>query len=374
MLCDLRSKKCWQLMGQLMGQLIVAGWLTGCSQVTSVPVSPSEENSNNPYSHFRQAVNEVEPLIDPDLEDITASQFKGEIATITAGPTTLPDTDLLSLRGDLTLATAPPLFTFNEQIYQRLIQAGYGGQLNIKTLKSETAIQQFCQGSDIDLLTVNRAMTPSEVEACQGKGRQPLALAIGKDPLLVVVNNQNEFIQGIDLKKLKAILTRKRWSEVASGWPNESIQRSMVGPNSSTVTLFTQKLFSDNAAALLNAPGTKFYDYPEPMIQSLSTVPHGVVFINASIHKQFTQTVKAIPINGISASQDTVDNNTYPLVQSLFLYVDKQQLGERILTNAVVNSYLIYLSDVIPEVGLLPLTSAQLEQTKKQWLKEIGSN
>ncbi len=358
-------KSCWQYLSPL----LLVSLVTGCGQLAA---SQSEDNPNNPYAQFRQAVNEIEPLIDPNLESLTASRLQ-QSSTMTKGAVTLPADAPLAIQGNLTMVTAPTMQVFNEQMYQHLIQAGYSGVLDINALKAGSAIQQFCQDPTVAFLTVNRAMTPAEVKTCQEKGLQPLEMSIGKDPLLLVVNKQNDFVRGVTLEKLKAILTAKTWSEVDPSWPNAPIERAMIGPNSSTVALLTQKLFPDNGAALLNA-GTIFYDYPEPMVQSLGSRTNSVTFINGSIHERFTQTFKAIPISGISASSETVGSNAYPLVQSLFLYVDQKRLTSVTPTKAVVNFYLTEMTNVMTEVGLLPLNPAQLDQTKNQWLKAMGSS
>ncbi|ESA32805.1 phosphate binding protein [Leptolyngbya sp. Heron Island J] len=349
--------------------LLFLGLVTSCGQAA---VSQSEDSPNNPYAQFRQAVNEVEPLIDPNLESLTTSRLQQE-PTANTSSVTLPRDAPLAIQKDVIIASAPTMQAFNEQMYQRLIQAGYGGLLDINVLRAGEAIQQFCQDRSVNFLSVNRAMSEAEIQACQAKGRQPLGLTIGKDPLLLVVNRDNDFVRGIDLEKLKAVLTKDRWSDVDTSWPNTTIERGMIGPNSSTMALLTRTLFPTDGAALLKTANTTFYDYPEPMMQTLSTVPNGLASINQSLYERFTATFRVIPINGISASLDTVESNAYPLVQSLFIYVDQTQLAAGTPTKAVVNFYLTEMAEVMSELGFFPLTQVQLDQTKRQWLDATGS-
>ncbi|MEM9809280.1 MAG: substrate-binding domain-containing protein [Cyanobacteria bacterium P01_D01_bin.56] len=352
---------------QRLSKLLLLGLVTvSCGQLAA---SQEEENTNNPYAHFRQAVNEVEPLIDPNLESLTTSRFQVDSPT---GTVSLPEEAPLGIQENLTMVSAPTLQTFNAQMYQRLIQAGYGGVLDINASTAGAAIQQFCQDPTVDFLTVNRPMSEAEIQACQGQGRQPLGLTIGKDPLLLVVHKDNDFVRGINLEKLKSVLTSTTWSDVDASWPKTPIERMMIGPNSSTIALLTQKLFSTDGAALMNTAGTTFYDYPEPMVQTLSTVSNGMAFINGSIYGRFAQTFRVIPINGISASADTVETNAYPLVQSLVLYGDQKQLAPGSPTKTVVNFYLTEMANVMTDVGLFPLNQAQFDQTKRQWLNATG--
>lgn len=89
---------------------------------------------------------------------------------------------------------------------------------------------------------------------------------------------------------------------------------------------------------------------------------------------RFIQTFRVLPINGISASAETVESNTYPLVQTLYIYVDQTQLAQGSPTQTVVNFYLSAMADVMPDVGLFPLNQAQFDQTKRQWLNATGRN
>ncbi|MEM6255134.1 MAG: substrate-binding domain-containing protein [Cyanobacteria bacterium P01_D01_bin.156] len=367
------SRFFFQPFWQRLGLFLLVGLMAGCEQLAPLAASQEEDNPNNPYAQFRQAVNEVEPLIDPNLESLTSSRFQQEPLT-RRGLITLPEDAPLAIQGNVTMVSSPTMQTFNTQMYQRLIQAGYSGVLDINALRAGAAIQQFCQDPTINFLTVNRAMSAAEIQGCQGKGRQPLGLLMGKDPLLLVVNKGNDFVRGINLEKLKAVLTSNLWSEIDPSWPSTPIERGMIGPNSSTLALLTQKLFPGDGEALLKATSTRFYDYPEPMVQNLSLLPNGLAFINLSIHERFTQTFRVIPINGISASPDTVESNAYPLVQSLFIYVDQKQLAPGTPTKSVVNFYLTEMVEVMTDVGLFPLSQVQLDQTKGQWLNATDSN
>ncbi|NET49633.1 MAG: hypothetical protein F6K09_13115, partial [Merismopedia sp. SIO2A8] len=81
-------------------------------------------------------------------------------------------------------------------------------------------------------------------------------------------------------------------------------------------------------------------------------------------------TVRAVPINGITASIETVESGQYPLTQTLFLYLDQYQLNDQSTIRDWSNFYLNHLNEAIPTVSLLPLTPEQLNLTKQKWLSK----
>lgn len=333
---------------------------------------PQGETASDPYVAFTEAVTAVEPLHDPNLDAITSSNPRGLNIVNGQSERRLPILTPLTVEGNLTLVTSPDLLPLNEALYQRFIQEGYSGVMDINAMTASTAIQQFCQQSHTHLLTVSRTMTTAEVANCRAKGRNPIRFAIGKDALVLVVNPQDTFVRGVTLAKLKTIFTANTWSSVESTWPTEPINRALIGPDSAAISLLAKTLFANNPDSLLKAPNTTVYDYPEPLTQALSLTPYSMGIINYSTYQQLSKGFRAVPINGVSASAKTIESGVYPLGQTAFLYGAQQQLKSSTVTSAAINFYLTRVNTVTAEVSLLPLTDAQLNQSKDQWLKIMG--
>ncbi|MEM9089588.1 MAG: substrate-binding domain-containing protein [Cyanobacteria bacterium P01_F01_bin.53] len=344
--------------------------LTACSRLSLT--ESTEASTSDPYVAFTEAVTAVEPLLDPNLDELASSNPRGISIVNGQFERRLPPLTPLAVEGNLTLVTSPDLLPLNEALYQRFIQEGYSGVMDINAMTASAAIQQFCQQSHTHLLTVNREMTPAEAADCRAKGRTPIRFAIGKDALVLVVNPQDTFVRGVTLAKLKTIFTANTWSSVESTWPTEPINRALIGPDSAAIALLAKTLFANNPDTLLKAPNTTVYDYPEPLTQALSLTPYSMGIVNYSTYQQLSKGFRAVPINGVSASAKTIENGVYPLGQTAFLYGAQQQLKSPTVTSAAINFYLTRVNAVIAEVSLLPLTDAQLNQSKDQWLKIMG--
>ncbi|MEM6451404.1 MAG: substrate-binding domain-containing protein [Cyanobacteria bacterium P01_D01_bin.105] len=334
--------------------------LTACS---SLGLNEAPEDAiSDPYIGFTEAIAAVEPLLDPTLDAI--SPPNPDSAAIKRQVDSLPAVTPLTVTDNLALLTSPDLLPLNETLYQRFIQEGYGGVMDINSMNASTAIQQFCQQPLVTLLTVSREMTPEEAADCRAKGRNLVQFAIGKDALVLVVNPQTKFVRGVTTDRLKTILTANTWSAVVSSWPAEPIDRAIIGPDSAAVTLLAKTLFDNNSETLLNAPNATAYSYPEPLIQALSLTPYGLGIINYSTYQQLPGGLRAVPINGISASPKTIEQGAYLLGQTAYLYGDQQQIGSATAAGAAINFYLTRVNDVMPEVSLLPLSASQLNQSK----------
>lgn len=354
--------------------------LAGCGGLSQGATSAGDADEASatladvdPYVAFTQAVTAVEPLIDPNLEAITADTLSRSDPSLNAQTAIqLPEVTPLEVRDDLVMVTSPELLSLNESLYQRFVQSGYSGVMDLNAMNASTAIQRFCQPQGIDLLTINRPMTPAEMASCQAAGRQPVSFPLGKDALLLVVNQPDTFVRRVTLETLRAILTRETWSAVNANWPNEPIERGLIGPDSAAIALLAETLFAANTTPLLNAPNTTLYDYAEPMAQALSLTPYSVGVVNYSTYQQLPQIFRAVPLNGISASFETVERGSYPLRQTSYLYADRLEMGARSPISAVVNFYLTYANEAISEVGLIPLTPPELTASKVQWLEIMG--
>lgn len=351
-----------------LGMTVVGLMGTACASAPPwLAVGEADDGDRtDPYVQFTQAVTAVEPLVSPELDALSRSQ--GEMsdqaqAAQNRGP--LPNVVPLEVEGNLAIATAPNLLPLNEAMYERFVQGGYRGIMDINAVISSKAVQQFCQQDGPSILTLSRPMTEAEMTACQT--RSPIGIAFGKDALVLVVNSENEFLQGVTLGKLSAILTQNTWSSIDATWPQQPIIRHLIGPDSDTVTLLANTLF-EGKNAIANTENTQYFDYEEPMVQSLSTTAGGVGLLSYSTYRRSLSTFKALPINGITASPDTISQGAYPLQQTLYLYVDQDQVQGRSPVNDWVNFHLTHLADVMPEVALLSLDGSQRQTSISQWL------
>ncbi|NET51833.1 MAG: hypothetical protein F6K09_24985, partial [Merismopedia sp. SIO2A8] len=290
----------WLFTGLSLGSL-AGGLLTACTPaILGIQTTGSSTDSDrpDPSVQFTQEVTAVEPLISPELEALTQTTQNNSIFSDpyaqTAITTQLPQVNPLEIYDEFAIATTPTLAALNEYIYEQFIQKGYAGVVDTNTIPTNIAIQQFCQQSTLATITIDRAMTASEIEQCQASDRQPVGLAIGRDALILAVNQQANFVRGVTLGDLSTILTRSHWSEVNPDWPKEPLIRGLIGPESADVTLLANTFLAGNTLSLLKSRNTIFYHDTTPLIQALSITPYSAGIMSYSEYQRSPSTVRAV--------------------------------------------------------------------------------
>ena len=94
------------------------------------------------------------------------------------------------------------MFPLAEAIATRFEDEGYGGKITIDSIGSGAGFERFCVAGETDVSNASRPIKDSEVESCQGIGREPIEFRVGTDALAVVVSEENEFIENATLAEL----------------------------------------------------------------------------------------------------------------------------------------------------------------------------
>ncbi len=114
----------------------------------------------------------------------------------------------------------------------------------IDSIGTDAGIRAFCLDRRGELLDASRAMGAIDIDACEGKGREPLQFHIANDGIPVVVSSQNEFLTGVTQEQLQQIFTTaERWSDVDPAWPDRPILRFIPGADSGTLDFFVATVF-----------------------------------------------------------------------------------------------------------------------------------
>ena len=325
----------------------------------------TNEDRDDPYGRFIQSINSLEPqLANSPIEN----QFISRQKTKNKNAVQLPQIKPLEVEGNIAIAGAGTIEPLNELMYERFVQQGYAGIIDLNSIGTNSAIELFCQQKDFDLVTITRTLKNSEIAACTAKGIQPIGFKIGKNALMIVVNHQDTFVRKVTMSQVGAILTSEKWSNVNSNWPDKSIQRFLSTP-SVALDLILEKAFPGNSQPTINPLNTKSYKDDESIIQNLSNIRYGVGMLSYGAYQRSSRTLRAIPLNGVAATSETVKNGTYPLTQTLFIYTDINRLKQKPQVSAFINFYLTHVNEEIAKTGLLSIGQQELNQSKTKWLE-----
>ncbi|MEO0687207.1 MAG: hypothetical protein AAFY76_19705, partial [Cyanobacteria bacterium J06649_11] len=150
---------------------------TNQTQQSNFRGNRNQKNSDDPYEQFTRSINLLEQQsenFEVDTQIVGSIQKnKGENGV------KLPLVKPLEVEGDVVVAGSSEIEPLNQLIYQRFIQQGYAGVVDLNGIGTTAASKLFCESDNFDLVTVTRALTENDMAACKAKGRQPIGFQIG---------------------------------------------------------------------------------------------------------------------------------------------------------------------------------------------------
>ena len=192
---------------------------------------------------------------------------------------------------------------------------------------------------------------------------------MGTDALAVVVSAENDFATDVTLAELAMIFgSAANWSDVRAEWPAEPIQRFIPGTDSGTFDYFVEAVFEKDEAPILSVDPTTSED-DNILVQGVQGSPYAVSFFGYAYYAENTDTLKALSVEGIAPTAETVDAATYPLARPLFMYTDAGIVAEKPQVGQFLAYTLSNVNNVVVEVGYFPAPAADLFAAKVAVLK-----
>ena len=217
-------------------------------------------------------------------------------------------------------------------------------------------IKKFVSG-EIDIVDASRAMKPEELSTAQKNGIEFIELKIGLDGLTVVANPENTWAQNLTTEDLKKIWadgsTVKTWKDVNPTWPAEPIKLYGPDQDSGTYDYFIEEI--------LGKDGKIRKDYSpssddNQLVQGVEGDKGALGYFGYTYYIEQKDKLKAISINGVLPSDETVKNGTYkPLSRPLYIYINKKSFTEKAQVKSFVQFYIKNAAELVKSSGYVSL-------------------
>ena len=277
-----------------------------------------------------------------------------------------------AVSGDIVIAGSSTVFPLAERMIERFGEEGFGGNATYDSIGSGGGFERFCVNGETDISGASRAIKDSEVESCQAIGREPIEFRVGTDALSVVVSKENTFITDATLEELALIFsTATNWSDVRPEWPNEPIQRFIPGTDSGTFDYFVEVVFEEDDAPILAAANTQLSEDDNVLVQGVLGSPYAIGFFGYAYYAENADKLNVLSVNGVTPTNATVDDNSYPLSRPLFVYSDATIMKEKPQVAAFIYFFLTEVNNEIVEVGYFPANDTVLQAAMDSWMAAI---
>ena len=164
-----------------------------------------------------------------------------------------------------------------------------------------------------DVASMSRPMKASEKKSAQDAGVLPIENVVALDGIAVIVNPQNP-VKGLTIEQILKIYTGeiKNWKDL--GGPDQAIVMISRDTNSGTYETFETKVLEGKKitakAEYANSNGA--------IRQRVMATPAAIGYVGIA----FIEGVKAVPVNEVAVSEETVLNGKYPIARPLYLYTN----------------------------------------------------
>lgn len=163
-----------------------------------------------------------------------------------------------------------------------------------------------------DIADMSRFMKPEEFEAAVAKGVLPVAHVVAMDGIAVIVHPSNPVAQ-ITTAQLHDVFAGKiaNWREL--GGPDRAIVIVSRDTNSGTYETFDQLVMKSEKMT----GGVEYLGSNGAIRQKVQSTPAALGYIGLGFADR---TVKALVVDGIAATPETVAAGSYPIARPLFMF------------------------------------------------------
>lgn len=203
-----------------------------------------------------------------------------------------------------------------------------------------------------DIANLSRHLKDAEKKAMEEKGVKPVAHVVAFDALPVIVHPSNK-VKGLTIEQVRDIYTGKvtNWKEV--GGHDQKIVVISRDTNSGTFETFKELVLGKDAKIIESAEYTGSNGGVRQRVQmTKGAIGYtGLGFLDRS--------VKALEVNGVVPSVETVRAKSYPIARELFMFTNGEPTPESLAGKFMGLSRTDKGREIIEEIGFVPVPSGK---------------
>ena len=283
------------------------------------------------------------------------------------------------LQGEVRIDGSSTVYPITEAIAEEFRVDHPDVKITIGVSGTGGGFNKFSRG-EIDINNASRPIKEQEAADCKKNNIGFVELKVAFDGLVVVVNKENTWLNEITVEELKKIWEPDaqekitRWNQINPAWPAEEFHLYGPGVASGTYDYFTE--------AIVGKSGSSRGDYTASeddnvLVQGISGDKHGLGFFGLAYYEENKDKLKLVGVKTdkgvVLPSAQTVMNGTYtPLSRPVFIYVS-DAAAARPEVAAFVKFYLENATELVPDVGYIPLTEEEYQEQSSKFEEFVSS-
>ena len=255
---------------------------------------------------------------------------------------------------------------FREQNPEARISVGGAG--------TSDGFEAFCQG-DTQISDASRPIdVAEEVPVCEENGVDFIEIPVAFDGISVVVNSQNDFATDVTSEQLKTMWEPAaageitQWSQVNPEWPDEEFSLYGPGTESGTYEFFNEAIVG-NEEEVSRQSDVEMSEDDNVLVQGVAGDQNALGYFGYSYYENNRQDLKALALDGVKPSAETIRSGDYGLSRPLFIYVSTQALKNNDAVKPFVDFYLSEqnLNRLVEAARYVTLPSSLSDESRAQY-------
>ncbi|MEF8780773.1 MAG: PstS family phosphate ABC transporter substrate-binding protein [Haloferacaceae archaeon] len=239
------------------------------------------------------------------------------------------------LSGDIRVSGSSTVFPVAQEVSRQFAEQNPDVEFNLTRDGSSGGFENVFIPGDSDLNNASRPISEEEVQRCRDTGFEPVEFFIAQDALTVVVNNDNDWVDSMDLETLAEIWspdTRPElWSDVDSDWPDEPFDLYGAATTSGTFDYFTETVIGEEGKIREDFEGTEEDDL---IAQGVDGNEYAMGYLPFAYYTNNPDSVKALSLSvdggdPVEPSLEGAKSGNYPLARPLFFYGNMSKIQEK---------------------------------------------
>ncbi len=307
---------------------------------------------------------------------------------------TVPEEEAASLEGSISISGSSTVEPISTAVAEAFRGQADGVDITVEGPGTGDGFELFC-GGETDISDASRPIKEEEAAACEESGVEFIELEVGIDGISVITSPDNP-LECMNFADLYALIGPEAegtssWSdasEVATALgsdtelPDEELVITAPGEESGTYDSFIEIVLESAGEPRVESGditedevATTRTDYAaqsddNAIIEGVSAEAGGLGWVGFAFADQ-ADGVKKMPISAepggecVEPTSETIQDGSYPISRSLYIYVNKAKAEESEALSAFVDFYLEGLTDFVEGADYIAL--ADDEATKSAW-------
>jgi phosphate transport system substrate-binding protein len=247
--------------------------------------------------------------------------------------------------GEISIEGSSTVYPITQAAAELFREENPDARIEVGGAGTSDGFEAFCQG-DTQISDASRPIDPAEeVPVCKENGVEYIEIPIAYDGISVVVNKQgNDWAKDITSEELKKIWKPSaegkitRWSQVRSEWPDNELSLYGPGTESGTYEFFNETIVG-NEEEVSRQSDVEMSEDDNVLVQGVSGDKNALGYFGYSYYENNLDTLRALAVDGVKPTEDSIRSGEYLLSRPLFIYVSTDALKNNKAVKTFVDFY-----------------------------------